>query len=41
MMNGAKLLVVTNLSSHAITRYPTTKAIAVATNVSESEYTAT
>jgi hypothetical protein len=39
MMKGMKLFVDTNLSSHAITRYPTTKAIPVAAAVSANEKT--
>jgi hypothetical protein len=38
-MNGMKLFVDTNLSNQAITRYPTTKAIPVATAVSVNEKT--
>ena len=33
-MNGIKLFVVTNLSNHAMTRYPIIKATTVATKVS-------
>jgi hypothetical protein len=38
-MNGMKLLVETNLSNQAITKYPTTNAIAVAAAVSANEKT--